>query len=125
MLKELQERWACCVEWTTHPSPTASPASIDDEGENGILDGVTEEEVEGENQVDVTHCIEGLIEFATQAKRGRMTQFRLWYLVTAVKYFPSTETSTPLKIQIQCMQQREHGTMSGWQCVQTSAKTVT
>ena len=35
------------------------------------------------------------------------------------------ETSIPLKIQIQCMQQREHGTMSGWQCVQTSAKTAT
>ena len=34
---------------------------------SGILGRVTEEEAEGENQVDVMHCIAGLIEFATQA----------------------------------------------------------
>lgn len=54
----------------THPSPTASTASSDDEGENGILDWVTEEEAEGENQEDVMDCNEGLIEFATQAGEG-------------------------------------------------------
>ncbi len=31
---------------------------------------MTEEEAEGENQVDVMDCIEGLIEFATQAGGG-------------------------------------------------------
>ena len=54
----------------TRPSPTASPAASDDEGEDGIQYGVTEEEAEGENQVDVMDCIEGLIEFATQAGEG-------------------------------------------------------
>ncbi len=53
-----------------HPSPTASQALSDYEGENGILDGVTEEEAEGENQVDVMDFIEGLIEFATHAGEG-------------------------------------------------------
>ncbi len=48
-----------------HPSPTAFPAASDDEGKDGILDRATEEEAEGENQVDVTECIEGLMEFAT------------------------------------------------------------
>jgi hypothetical protein len=54
----------------TCPSPTASPAASDDEGEDGIQYGATEEEAEGENQVDVMDCIEGLIEFATQAGGG-------------------------------------------------------
>ena len=60
----------------TCPSPTASPAASDDEGEDGIQYGVTEEEAEGENQVDVMDCIEGLIEFATQAGGEGTIQFR-------------------------------------------------
>ncbi len=54
----------------TRPSPTASSALSDDEGENGILDGVAEKEAEVENQVDVIDCIEGLLECATQAGEG-------------------------------------------------------
>ena len=50
----------------TRPSPTASPAASDDEGEDVILDGATEE-AEVEKQVDVMDCIEGMLELATQA----------------------------------------------------------
>ena len=70
MPKELQEQQARSLEQMTCPSPNASPALSDDEGENWILEWVTEEEPEGENQVDVMDCIEGLIEFATQAGEG-------------------------------------------------------
>lgn len=51
-------------------SPTASPASpaaSDDEDEDIILDGATEEEGEGEQQLDVMDCIEGMLELATPA----------------------------------------------------------
>ena len=51
-------------------SPTASPASpaaSDDEDEDIILDGATEEEGEGEQQLDVMDCIEGMLESATPA----------------------------------------------------------
>ncbi len=48
-------------------SPTASPAASDDEGDDVIVDGATEEEEEGENQVDVMDCIEGMLELATHA----------------------------------------------------------
>ena len=48
MPKDLQELRACCVEWMTCLSPTASPAASDDEGEDVILDGTTEEEAEVE-----------------------------------------------------------------------------
>ena len=71
MPKDLQELRACCVEWMTCLSPTASPAASDDEGEDVILDGATEEEAEVEKQVDVMDCIEGVLELATQAgERG-------------------------------------------------------
>ena len=55
------------MEWMTHLSPTASPAASDDEGEDVILDGATEEEAEVEKQVDVMDCIEGILELVTQA----------------------------------------------------------
>ena len=58
----------------SRPSPSASPAASDDEAEDGILNGATEEEAEGENQVDVMDCIEGLIEFAT-CRGGETTGF--------------------------------------------------
>ena len=51
----------------TCPSPTASPAASDDEGEDGIQYGATEEEGEGEQQLDVMDCIEGMLELATHA----------------------------------------------------------
>ena len=55
-------------------SPTASPAASDDEGDDVIIDGATEEEEEGENQVDVMDCIEGMLELATHAEgRGDNT----------------------------------------------------
>ena len=47
MPRHLEERWACCVEWMTCPSPTASLAASDVEGEDGIQYGATEEEAEG------------------------------------------------------------------------------
>ena len=52
MPKDLQERCARCVEWMNCPSLTASPAASDDEGEI---------------QWDVMDCVDGLMEFATQA----------------------------------------------------------
>ena len=52
MPKDLQERRARCVEWMNRPSPTASPAASDDEGEI---------------QLDVMDCVDGLMEFAAQA----------------------------------------------------------
>ena len=67
MPKDLQERRAHCVEWMKCPSPTASPTASDDEGENGLPDGAAEEEAEGEIQLDVMDCVDGLMEFATQA----------------------------------------------------------
>ena len=67
MPKDLQERRARCIEWMTRQSPTASPAASDDEGDDVIIDGATEEEEEGENQVDVMDCIEGMLELATHA----------------------------------------------------------
>ena len=75
------------MEWMTCPSPTASPAASDDEDEDGIQYGVTEEEAEGENQVDVMDCIEGLIEFATQAggRRQHGLDSIVSYLVAAIK----------------------------------------
>ena len=87
MPRDPEEQRARCVERMSHPSLTASPAASDDEGENGILDGVTEEEAEGENQVDVMDCIEGLIEFATRAGgRGQHGSDSLVsYLVAAIK----------------------------------------
>ena len=40
----------------------------DDEGDDVIVDGATEEEEEGENQqVDVMDCVEGMLELATHA----------------------------------------------------------
>ena len=58
---------ACCVKRMTRPSPTASPAASDDEGEDIILDGGAEGEGEGEQQLDVMDCIEGMLELTTQA----------------------------------------------------------
>ncbi len=52
MPKDLQERRARCVEWMNRPSLTASLAASDDEGEI---------------QLDVMDCVDGLMEFATQA----------------------------------------------------------
>ena len=53
------------MEWMTRVSPTASPAVSDDEGDDVIVEGATEEEEEGENeQVDVMDCVEGMLEFA-------------------------------------------------------------
>ena len=52
MPRDLEERRARCIEWMTRPSPTASPAASDDEGEI---------------QLDVMDCVDGLMEFATQA----------------------------------------------------------
>ena len=49
------------------PSPTASPTASDDEGENGLPDGAADGEAEGEIQLDVMDCVDGLVEFATQA----------------------------------------------------------
>ncbi len=49
-------------------SPTASSAASDDEGEDVILDGETEEETEVEKQVDVMDYIEGILELATHAE---------------------------------------------------------
>ena len=71
----------------TCPFPTASPAASDDEGEDVIQYGVTEEEAEVENQVDVMDCIEGLIEFATQAggRRQHGSDSIMSYLVAAIK----------------------------------------
>jgi hypothetical protein len=67
MPKDLQERRARCVEWMKRPSPAASPTASDDEGENGLPDGAADEEAEGEIQLDVMDCVDGLMEFATQA----------------------------------------------------------
>jgi hypothetical protein len=66
MPKDLQERRARCVEWMTRPSPTSSPTASDDEGEDEIRVGETEEE----NQFDVMDCIDSLMELATQAGVG-------------------------------------------------------
>ena len=52
MPKDLQEWRAHCVDWMNCPSPTASPAASDDEGEI---------------QLDVRDCVDGLMKFATQA----------------------------------------------------------
>ena len=52
MPKDLQEWGARCVEWMNCPSPTASPSASDDEGEI---------------QLDVMDCVDGLMEFTTQA----------------------------------------------------------
>ena len=67
LTRNKEERRARCVEWMTRVSPTASPAASDNEGDDVIVEGATEEEEEGENeQVDVMDCIEGMLEFATQ-----------------------------------------------------------
>ena len=70
MPKELQECRLHCVEWMDHPSPTASPTAGDDEGEDRLPDNTTAEEAEGELEFDVMDCVDGLIEFATQAGGG-------------------------------------------------------
>ena len=70
MPKDLQQRRARCVEWMSRPSPTASPTASDDEGGDGTQDGATEDEVEDEAQWNVMDCVEGLMEFATQAGGG-------------------------------------------------------
>jgi hypothetical protein len=67
MPKELQDRRLRCVEWMNRPSPTASPTASDDEGEDILADNATAEEEEGEMQFDVMDCVDGLMEFATQA----------------------------------------------------------
>ena len=55
-------------------SPTASPAASDDEGDDVIVEGATEEEEEGENeQVDVMDCVEGMLEFAMTGGVGDNT----------------------------------------------------
>ena len=70
MPKELQERRLHCVEGMDRPSPTASPTASDDEGEDRLPDNATAEEAEGELEFDVMGCVDGLIEFATQAGGG-------------------------------------------------------
>ena len=70
MAKDLQDWRACCVEWMTRPSPTASPTESGDEGEDGIPIGEEEEEAEDENPLDVMNCIDGLMELAIQAAVG-------------------------------------------------------
>jgi hypothetical protein len=70
MPKELQERRLRCVEWMGRPSPTASPTASDDEGEDGLAIDTTAEEAEGELEFDVMDCVDGLMEFATQAGGG-------------------------------------------------------
>ena len=52
------------------PSPTASPTSSDNKGEGTLTDNATAEEEEGEMQFDVMDCVDGLMEFATQAGGG-------------------------------------------------------
>ena len=62
MPKDLQERCAHCVEWMNHPSPTASLAASDDTGDI---------------QLDLMDCVDGLMEFATQAEwMGRYSSGR-------------------------------------------------
>ena len=74
MPKDLQEWRACCVEWMTRPSPTASPTASDDEGD----------EKEGKNeQVDVMDCVEGMLEFATQAGGRGQYNSGMYHLVTS------------------------------------------
>ena len=68
--KDLQERRARCIEWMTRQSPTASPAASDDEGDDPMKDGMTEEEADGETRWDVMDCVDGLMEFANQAGGG-------------------------------------------------------
>ena len=51
----------------TCPAQTASPTASDDEGEDGLPHGETEEEPEGENMMD---CFKRLMEFAMQAGGG-------------------------------------------------------
>ena len=70
MPKDLQERRARCIEWMTRQSPTASPAASDDEGDDPMKDGMTEEEADGETRWDVMDCVDGLMEFANQAGGG-------------------------------------------------------
>ena len=70
MPKELQDRCLRCVEWMDRPSPTASPTASDNEGEDTLADNATAEEEEGEMQFDVMDCVDGLMEFATQAGGG-------------------------------------------------------
>jgi hypothetical protein len=70
MPKDLQEQRACCIEWISRQSPTASPTVSDDEGDDAMQDGATEEEADGEAQWDVMDCVEGLMEFSTQAGGG-------------------------------------------------------
>ena len=70
MPKELQDRRLRCVEWMGRPSPTASPTASDDEGDDRLADKATAEEEEGELQFDVMDCVDGLMEFATQAGGG-------------------------------------------------------
>jgi hypothetical protein len=70
MPKELQDRRLRCVEWMARPSPTASPTASDDEGDDILAENATAEEQEGEMQFDVMDCVDGLMEFATQAGGG-------------------------------------------------------
>jgi len=70
MPKELQDQRLRCVEWMARPSPTASPTASDDEGDDILAENATAEEQEGEMQFDVMDCVDGLMEFATQAGGG-------------------------------------------------------
>jgi hypothetical protein len=70
MPKGLQEQCLCYVEWMTRPSPTGSLTASDDGGEDGLPDYVTAEEAGGEFEFNVRNCLEGLMEFATQAGGG-------------------------------------------------------
>ena len=54
----------------SHKSPTASLTASDDEGDDAMQDGATEEEADGKAQWDVVDFVEGLLEFATQAGGG-------------------------------------------------------
>ena len=72
------------MEWVTRVSPTASPAASDDEGDDVIVEGATEEEEEGENeQVDVMDCIEGMLKFTTQTGGRGQCNSDMWHLVTS------------------------------------------
>jgi hypothetical protein len=54
----------------SRPSPTSSPTTSDDEGEDEICSGETEQAMEDNNPLDVMDCIDGLMELATQTGGG-------------------------------------------------------
>ena len=76
--KDLQECRACCIKWMTCPFPTASPTASDDKGGDGMQDRATEEDMEDEAQWNVMDCVEGLMEFVTQAGGKTIQMCGIW-----------------------------------------------